>query len=104
MKTLVEKLNLAELTIAYGMSPFFFLTHLARSEHTHSRNKVRCSSQDDRLPRSNIASPVSFQTTPTDPFIKRVETVGKIHPHVKAKIISTDRCASSMTFCFIFNV
>ncbi|KAJ3918739.1 acetyl-CoA synthetase-like protein [Lentinula edodes] len=32
-------------------------------------------------------SPVSFQTTPADPIIKRVETVGKALPHVKAKII-----------------
>ncbi|KAJ3729716.1 hypothetical protein C8R42DRAFT_174023 [Lentinula raphanica] len=32
-------------------------------------------------------SPVSFQTTPSDPVIKRVETVGKVMPHVKAKII-----------------
>ncbi|KAF9068901.1 hypothetical protein BDP27DRAFT_1326471 [Rhodocollybia butyracea] len=32
-------------------------------------------------------SPVSFQTTPADPLINRVETVGKILPHVKAKII-----------------
>ncbi|KAF5390127.1 hypothetical protein D9757_003836 [Collybiopsis confluens] len=32
-------------------------------------------------------SPVSFQTTPSDPLLKRVETVGKIHPHAKAKII-----------------
>ncbi|KIK70178.1 hypothetical protein GYMLUDRAFT_236596 [Collybiopsis luxurians FD-317 M1] len=32
-------------------------------------------------------SPVSFQTTPADPLLKRVETVGKIHPHVKAKVI-----------------
>ncbi|KAJ3928213.1 MAG: acetyl-CoA synthetase-like protein [Lentinula lateritia] len=31
-------------------------------------------------------SPVSFQTTPADPIIKRVETVGKVLPHVKAKI------------------
>ncbi|KAJ2918969.1 hypothetical protein MD484_g1453, partial [Candolleomyces efflorescens] len=35
-------------------------------------------------------SPVSFQTTPADPLIKRVETVGKIHPHVKAKIVDHD--------------
>lgn len=35
-------------------------------------------------------SPVSFQTTPSDPVIKRVETVGKIHPHVKAKIVDKD--------------
>ncbi|KAH9477789.1 Acyl-CoA ligase sidI [Psilocybe cubensis] len=34
-------------------------------------------------------SPVSFQTTPADPIIKRVETVGKVQPHVKAKIIDT---------------
>jgi len=32
-------------------------------------------------------SPVSFQTTPDDPIIKRVETVGKPLPHVKAKIV-----------------
>ncbi|KAI0689817.1 acyl-CoA synthetase [Cytidiella melzeri] len=54
MKRLIEKLNLTELTIAYGMTE---------------------------------TSPVSFQTTVEDPIIKRVETVGKIHPHVKAKII-----------------
>jgi len=35
-------------------------------------------------------SPVSFQTTPHDPIIKRVETVGKVQPHVKAKIIDGD--------------
>jgi acyl-CoA synthetase (AMP-forming)/AMP-acid ligase II len=35
-------------------------------------------------------SPVSFQTTPEDPIIKRVETVGKVQPHVKAKIIDSD--------------
>ena len=33
---------------------------------------------------------MSFQTTPADPIIKRVETVGKILPHVAAKIIDTD--------------
>ncbi|KAI0761447.1 acyl-CoA synthetase [Irpex lacteus] len=49
MKKLIEKLNLTELTIAYGM--------------------------------------ISFQTTPEDPIIKRVETVGKIHPHIKAKVV-----------------
>ncbi|KAG6916418.1 hypothetical protein DXG01_006822 [Tephrocybe rancida] len=35
-------------------------------------------------------SPVSFQTTPADDLIKRVETVGKIHPHVKAKIVDQE--------------
>lgn len=34
-------------------------------------------------------SPVSFQSTPADPVIKRVETVGKIQPHVRAKIVDT---------------
>jgi acyl-CoA synthetase (AMP-forming)/AMP-acid ligase II len=33
---------------------------------------------------------VSFQTTPADPIIKRVETVGKALPHVTAKIVDTD--------------
>ncbi|KAH8101930.1 acetyl-CoA synthetase-like protein [Cristinia sonorae] len=54
MKQLRAKMNLTDLTIAYGMTE---------------------------------TSPVSFQTTPSDPIIKRVETVGKIHPHVKAKIV-----------------
>ncbi|PPQ68924.1 hypothetical protein CVT24_007668 [Panaeolus cyanescens] len=35
-------------------------------------------------------SPVSFQTTPSDPIIKRVETVGKVQPHVKAKIVDPE--------------
>ncbi|EJD05486.1 acetyl-CoA synthetase-like protein [Fomitiporia mediterranea MF3/22] len=35
-------------------------------------------------------SPVSFQTSPDDPLDKRVETVGRIQPHVKAKIIDTE--------------
>lgn len=54
MRQLIEKLNLRDLTIAYGMTE---------------------------------TSPVSFQTTPADPIKNRVETVGKIQPHVKAKII-----------------
>ncbi|KAH7926256.1 acetyl-CoA synthetase-like protein [Leucogyrophana mollusca] len=54
MRKLIEKLNLVDLTNAYGMTE---------------------------------TSPVSFQTTPADPIIKRVETVGKVQPHVKAKII-----------------
>lgn len=32
-------------------------------------------------------SPVSTQTTPEDPFEKRVGSVGKVHPHVEIKII-----------------
>lgn len=33
-------------------------------------------------------SPVSFQTTIDDTPIKRVETVGKASPHVKAKVVN----------------
>ncbi|CDO75737.1 hypothetical protein BN946_scf184921.g13 [Trametes cinnabarina] len=57
MKQLIEKLNLTELTVAYGMTE---------------------------------TSPVSFQTTPDDPVIKRVETVGKVLPHVKAKVVDLE--------------
>ncbi|KAJ6486926.1 hypothetical protein C8R45DRAFT_996472 [Mycena sanguinolenta] len=54
MKSLIAKLNLSELTNAYGMTE---------------------------------TSPVSFQTIPADPVLKRVETVGRVQPHVKAKLI-----------------
>ncbi|KAJ7136019.1 hypothetical protein C8R44DRAFT_662295 [Mycena epipterygia] len=57
MKSLIAKLNLVDLTNAYGMTE---------------------------------TSPVSFQTTPEDPIIKRVETVGKVQPHVRAKLIDGD--------------
>ena len=36
-------------------------------------------------------SPVSFQTNPDDPIIKRVETVGRPLPHVRAKIVNEQR-------------
>jgi len=35
-------------------------------------------------------SPVSFQTGTDDPVDKRVATVGKVHPHVEAKVIDPD--------------
>ncbi|KAG9122475.1 hypothetical protein FRC07_001123 [Ceratobasidium sp. 392] len=35
-----------------------------------------------------IASPVSFQTTPDDPLETRVETVGRVQPHARAKIVA----------------
>ncbi|KAJ7268374.1 hypothetical protein C8J57DRAFT_1325005 [Mycena rebaudengoi] len=35
-------------------------------------------------------SAVSFQTTPADPILMRVETVGRIQPHVRAKLIDPD--------------
>jgi fatty-acyl-CoA synthase len=34
-------------------------------------------------------SPVSFQTTLDDPVERRVSTVGRIHPHVEAKVIDS---------------
>ena len=37
-----------------------------------------------------VDSPVSFQSTPDDPVLKRVETVGKVLPHVRAKLVSPD--------------
>lgn len=41
-------------------------------------------------PLTWFRSPVSFQSTPADPIIKRVETVGKVQPHVRAKIINRE--------------
>jgi fatty-acyl-CoA synthase len=35
-------------------------------------------------------SPVSFQSSTDDPIDKRVSTVGRIHPHVEAKVIDPD--------------
>jgi len=35
-------------------------------------------------------SPASFQTAPDDPLDRRVGTVGRIHPHVEAKIIDSE--------------
>lgn len=35
-------------------------------------------------------SPVSFQTTPADSLLQRTETVGKVQPHVKAKLVDPE--------------
>lgn len=35
-------------------------------------------------------SPISFQTRKSDPFVKQITTIGKVHPHIEAKIIDTD--------------
>ncbi|MBV8157423.1 MAG: AMP-binding protein, partial [Dyella sp.] len=32
-------------------------------------------------------SPVSFQTTPDDPLERRVDSVGRIHPHLEVKLV-----------------
>ncbi|KAI1798014.1 acyl-CoA synthetase [Ganoderma leucocontextum] len=57
MKQLIEKLNLTELTVAYGMTE---------------------------------TSPVTFHSVTDDPMIKRIETVGRILPHVRAKLVDPE--------------
>ena len=54
MKRAVAKMNLSEITIAYGMTE---------------------------------TSPVSFQSSTTDPLERRVSTVGRIQPHIEVKIV-----------------
>ncbi|SMQ69495.1 fatty-acyl-CoA synthase [Altererythrobacter xiamenensis] len=57
MRKVMEKLNMSEVTIAYGMTE---------------------------------TSPVTAQTAIDDPIEKRVETVGRVHPHVEVKIVGPD--------------
>lgn len=40
--------------------------------------------------RAQRGSPVSFQTTPDDPLLKRVETVGRVQPHARAKLVDRE--------------
>jgi fatty-acyl-CoA synthase len=54
MKAVIGQMNMAEVTIAYGMTE---------------------------------TSPVSFQTRRSDPFAARVETVGRVMPHLEVKIV-----------------
>ncbi len=54
MKRVVAKMNLREITIAYGMTE---------------------------------TSPVSFQSSTTDPLDKRTTTVGQIQPHLEVKLV-----------------
>ncbi len=35
-------------------------------------------------------SPASFQSLPDDPIERRVSTVGRVHPHVEAKVVDTE--------------
>jgi fatty-acyl-CoA synthase len=57
MKRAVAKMNLREITIAYGMTE---------------------------------TSPVSFQSSTTDPLERRVSTVGRIQPHIEVKIVDRE--------------
>lgn len=57
MKKVVAQMNLAEITIAYGMTE---------------------------------TSPVSFQSSFDDPLDRRVTTVGRVQPHVEAKVVDAE--------------
>lgn len=57
MKRVIAQMNLAEITIAYGMTE---------------------------------TSPVSFQSSTTDPLERRVSTVGRIQPMLEAKVVNAD--------------
>jgi fatty-acyl-CoA synthase len=57
MRAVMDRLNLSEVTIAYGMTE---------------------------------TSPVTTQTSTDDPLVKRIETVGRVHPHIEAKIVGSD--------------
>src|SRR5204863_4972110 len=55
MKQVIAKLNMRDVTIAYGMTE---------------------------------TSPVSFQSSPSDPVERRVSTIGRVQPHLEAKIVN----------------
>jgi len=57
MKQVVSRMNMREVTIAYGMTE---------------------------------TSPVSFQSSTTDPLDRRTTTVGRMQPHLECKIVDTD--------------
>jgi fatty-acyl-CoA synthase len=60
----MNQMNMKGVTIGYGM------TGMPRIEH--SINAI-----------PSETSPLSFQTQIHDPFTKRIETVGSIHPYVE---------------------
>ncbi len=57
MRRVVDAMNMAEVTIAYGMTE---------------------------------TSPVSFQSATDDPIEVRVSTVGRVQPHIEAKIVDAE--------------
>ena len=57
MRRVVERMNLAGLTICYGMTE---------------------------------TSPVSFQSAIDDPLERRVSTIGRVHPHLDAKVVDPE--------------
>ena len=73
---------------ASEFSYVLFETNLAY----YSGNKV-CASIPEGFQwiiSSRLQSPVSFQTVPEDPISKRTDTVGRVQPHVRAKLVDTD--------------
>lgn len=93
MQQLIKKLNLNELTIAYGMSELSQLLSCITwrlNWYKSSRDEVSCYFiRTLQLPSSILrtSSPVSFQTVPSDSMEKRTETVGRIQPHLTAKVV-----------------
>lgn len=59
MRQVVAKMNMQQVTIAYGMTE---------------------------------TSPVSFQSSTTDPLERRVATVGRIMPHTEVKVVDEQGC------------
>jgi fatty-acyl-CoA synthase len=57
MRQVMDRLNLKQITIGYGMTE---------------------------------TSPLTTQTATDDPLEERVSTVGRVHPHAQAKIVSPD--------------
>lgn len=57
MRQVIERLNMTEVTIGYGMTE---------------------------------TSPLTTQTATNDPLEERVSTVGRVHPHVEAKVVGFD--------------
>ncbi|KAF8678896.1 AMP-binding enzyme C-terminal domain [Rhizoctonia solani] len=71
IQKLIRRLNMRDLTISYGMTETRFVA------------LMYCGALDAH----EVISPVSFQNTPDDPLEMRIESVGKVQPHVRAKVI-----------------
>lgn len=92
MRRLISQLNLVDLTNAYGMSKSVSWPSVASSLTLWWSFQLRrgiCATVLRNVfgAKPICASPVSFQTTPDDPILMRTDTVGKVHAHVKAKIV-----------------
>ena len=92
MRKLIKELHLVDLSIAYGMSESHIRFALQRLTDSFYQLKQGWRLLPASLVRQLILfnSPVSFQTVASDPLVKRVETVGKVQPHVRAKIVDSD--------------